>query len=552
MPVVRIYLDRLEELLGEKISAEELNDIIFTLKGEVEEVDLQRGAVSIELTMDRPDLLISEGIARAVKGLREREAGFPRLNARVSDYRILVEDVPSRPYIAIGIIRGYELDERTLEELIQFQEKIHLTVGRKRRKVAIGIHDLDKVRSKTLRYTAVPLSYNMIPLGHNTEQTVKEVLKNTPQGQAYGSYSLLGETHPAILADDEIISLPPVLNSDITRLEVGTKNLLIDVTGTDEYMVLKTLDLITSVLSERRGSHIELCYVKRGPEDYLTPGLTPTYVEMTLDYVRRTLGINLSGDDVVRLGEKMRWEVLTDGSAVRAGAPEYRLDVLHPIDFVEDVSIAYGYSSFALEEKPVITRPREDPYHIFKKIVRELLIGQGFTQFMGFTMISDALASIAPEEAASPLRILNPISAEMSSVRPSIIPSLIQVIRESQKSGLPLRVFEIGHYAFVDPRARRLIKGEKVGIAVVDYRIGYEDIQQFVEGLLSSLGIPHAYHRYDSDIFIRGRSSAIKRGDVLLGYVGEIYPQVLLDNGVKYPVGVAELYLDKLYEVWRI
>jgi phenylalanyl-tRNA synthetase beta chain len=139
----------------------------------------------------------------------------------------------------------------------------------------------------------------------------------------------------------------------------------------------------------------------------------------------------------------------------------------------------------------------------------------------------------------------------MSSIRPSIIPSLIQAIRESQKSGLPLRIFEIGYYGYIDTKSKGLSTGEKLALALVDYRVGYEDIQSSLEGLLSILGITPVYQRYYSDIFIKGRSSIVKYNDTVIGYVGEIYPQILVDNQIKHPVGVAEVYLDILYQLWK-
>lgn len=533
------------------INEQELEELVFTLKGEIENINKTEGTIDIEFTMDRPDLLISEGVARAIKGLKEIETGFPKLIVKSSDYHLYVHDVPSRPYIAIGIVKDYSLDEKTLEELIQFQEKIHLTVGRKRKKVAIGIHDLDKISSKNLEYKLIPINYEMIPLGYSNKWSVKDVLRETSQGKLYGSYSLMDNYHPAILADEEVISLPPVINSDITRLEAGTRNLLIDVTGTDEFTVLKTLDLITSILSERKNAFIELCMVTRNSNNYFTPGLTPTFVESTISEVKKTLGIELSGEEIIKLGEKMRWEVIWDEDNVRAGAPEYRMDILHPIDFIEDIAVSYGYSSFMLESKPVVTKPREDEYTIFKKYVKKILIGLGYTQFLSFTMISDELARITPEKDITPIRIINPISYEMNNIRPSIIPSLIQAIRESQKSGLPLRIFEIGHYGYIDNKTKSLSIGEKLALALADYRVGYEDIQSAVGAFLSILGITPVYQRYDVDVFIKGRSSVVKHNNLIIGYIGEVYPEILIDNQVKHPVGVAELYLDRLYEVWK-
>lgn len=551
MPVVRIFLERLNELVGEEIKLSELEDVVFSLKGEIENFDEQHKTIDIEFTMDRPDLLISEGIARAIKGLREIETGFPKLRIGNSSFELMIQSVPTRPFIAIGIIKNYELDEKALTELIQFQEKIHLTVGRKRKKVAIGIHDLDKIPHEKIEYKLVSVNQEMNPLGIDSKWSVKEVLQRTPQGLQYGSYSLIGDFHPAIISGDEIISLPPVINSNITRLDIGTKNLFIDVTGTDEFAVLKTLDLLMSILTERKEAFIELCQINRNQNKYFTPGLTPTYIETTREEINKTLGLELSSEEIIKLGEKMRWDVISDGFTVRAGAPEYRLDILHPIDFIEDIAMAYGYSNFPLKSKPVTTIPREEPYNLFKKVVKKILLGLGFTQISNFTMISEDTVRIIPEKNVSSIRIINPISNEMSHIRPSLIPSLLLTIKDSQKTGLPIRIFEIGYFGFIENQSNKLVSGEKIGLAFVDYRVGYEDIQAAVESLLSMLDIAHTYHRYEANLFIKGRSSVVKHKDSVLGFVGEIYPQILIDNQIKHHVAVAEFYLDKLFEIWK-
>jgi len=551
VPVVRLYIERMRELLEFELRAAELEEYILSLKGEVERLEEGEGWIEAEFTMDRPDLLISEGLARAIKGLAGIELGFPELEVRKSECELRVGSVPSRPFIAVGIVKDYPLDGKTLEELIQFQEKLHLTVGRKRRKVAIGIHDLEKTPSRTLEYKMVSLSEEMIPLGYSSRMTVEEVLRGTHQGKLYGELSLSGSSHPAITAGEEIISLPPVINSDVTRLEEGTRNLLIDVTGTDQLVVLKTLDLIASILAERKGAHIELCKVEIGEESYFTPGLTPSFIETSPTYVSTVLGLDLSEDEIARLGEKMRWEVVVGSGVLRAGAPEYRLDVLHPIDFVEDVAIAYGYSNFQLSEPLSTTKPKELGRSRFKGIVKRALIGLGFTQVRNFTMVSDYMASLAPEGNVLHVKILNPISAEMSSVRASIVPSLLQTLRESQKYGLPLKVFEIGHFAYIDRSSGSLVSGEKVAMALADYRVGYEDIQSNLTGFLKALGVAHRYQRCDAPIFIPGRSACVLAGGELLGYVGEVHPQVLTESQVKHPVGAAELYLEAFYRVWQ-
>jgi len=195
VPVVRLRVDRLEKATGMDI--ESVKEALFKLKCESEEAD---GYLEVEVMPDRPDMFITEGVARAVKGVMGVETGWRAPEVVDTRYRLVVEDVPTRPYIAGAILYNVNVDEDLLEDLIQFQEKLHETLGRRRAKAAIGLHDLSKMESEVIRYKLEPLSTRFNPLDVEGEMSIGEYLSGTEKGSKYGGLALDrgSERHPAL------------------------------------------------------------------------------------------------------------------------------------------------------------------------------------------------------------------------------------------------------------------------------------------------------------------------------------------------------------------
>ncbi|NOZ88910.1 MAG: phenylalanine--tRNA ligase subunit beta, partial [Crenarchaeota archaeon] len=258
MPVLRFKPGRVEEALGLPLA--EALKLVERLKVEAEVVE--DGYVELEVEVDRPDMYSLEGIARQAAGLLGREKGLVRYETIDSGYTIYASKVEPRPYIAGAVVWNVNVDEDFLEELIQFQEKLHGSLGSARQRMAIGLHDLDKLPSRELRYTMERIDdVKFVPLGGSEEMTLRRVLEETSQGRSYGSIALRDDTHPVLRSGDRVISVPPVINAEDTRIEPGTRHIFIDVTGTDLNVVLDTLSIIASSLAERGGRRIGLVRV---------------------------------------------------------------------------------------------------------------------------------------------------------------------------------------------------------------------------------------------------------------------------------------------------
>ncbi len=536
MPVVKFKPDRLLNALGVG-SVEEAGEVLFRLKCEVEENP--EGLVEVEVNPDRPDMYMLEGIARAARGILRLESGWTMPRVRDSGITLRVGDAPSRPYIAAAVVYNYRLDEDTLEELIQFQEKLHDTIGRRRRKVAIGIHDLAKLPQGEVEYRSLGLDTRMKPLGLEVDVEASWVMENTEQGVKYGGISLEGGRHPFLLAGGQVIAMPPVINSNITRLEPGTRDLFIDVTGTDAKTVAKVLDVIVSTLSYREGVEIGLVRLEGAPWK-AAPLLSTSEYSLDPEDVNRVLGTSLSPDEVAMHLSYMRHHAEATGDTVRVIVPPFRADILRTVDLAEDVAISIGYEDLGPRLPHFTTRGSLLGETRLSRRLRELLVGLGFTEVLQLTLTSPRLASMA----GGGIRVSNPVQEEYSVLRPSLIPGLIAVARANLHRDKPVKVFEIGLVA--RSMEGRVVDELMLGLMVMDYEASYEDLQAPLYSILRLLGVDFSVEPVDHVLLMPGRAARIMAGGEVLGLLGEVRPEVLEEAGVDYPLVVAEMSVDRL------
>ncbi|MGM0716518.1 MAG: hypothetical protein ACQET5_04925 [Halobacteriota archaeon] len=404
MPVVDVDPDELRKLAGaEDRSDEELKDDLFALGLEFEGLG-DDGAFELEFAPDRLDRLSVEGIARSLRYQYGHDRGVYVPKTNDAEWVIEVdESVPEeRPYVTGAIVRGLDLDERRLESLIQLQEKLHATMGRGRAKGAIGVHDLAMIKGraargdddapKTISYRGVePDGDRFVPLDDDEERTPGEVLDTHPTGDTYRDLVEGLDRYPAIYDDIGLFSFPPVINGKRTEVDEGSRDLLIEMTGTDQWTIDRMLTIVCYAL-DARGGRIEEVDVRYDDREFVRPDLSTDTKRVGHDRIERTLGIDVPGKEVVDLLERaglsaetvdageergepevpaddVELETVpnrtqgpdTAGGGGRSGAepdgkpvdeglvyeveiPPYRVDVLHPMDIVDDVGRAYGFN----------------------------------------------------------------------------------------------------------------------------------------------------------------------------------------------------------------
>lgn len=549
MPILSIRKERFWKLLGKRLSDFELSNLLHNLGMDVEEISPE--FFRVEYNPNRPDYSSVSGIARAARGLLGIETGLPKYRLAPPRTYVKVDSNLEniRPYIVGAIVRGLNLDSEKIEELITMQEDLHWILGRDRRKVAIGLHNLDVLRPPFRYIAAKGDEYSFTPLGSLRRMTLDEILEKHDKGLKYRHLLKDKPRYPLILdSRGEVLSFPPIINSVLTELTPGTKNLFIDITGLDLDALQKTLNILTTTLHDMDGKieQVKIIYPERV---IVTPNYKTRKWKIKLEYVNSLLGLNLSPLEISKALRNMRHGVKVSGKMIVVTPPPYRIDIMHPVDFVEDVAIGVGYDYLRPKQPQVLTYGK---YHLATKVeelIREIMLGFGYTEVMNFTLTNtvDEYEKMMVKQTLH-VKLLNPVSSDYTIMRTWILPSLMKTLSHNKGSLYPQKIFEIGDVIKPDPSLpERAAREMRLGCISCHVDASYSEIKSICEEILRNLSIKEwKLEPYDQPPFLEGRAAKIIVNSAEVGILGELHPQVLENWEVALPAAALELYIHEI------
>ena len=536
MTNVDIHRDDLADLVGASLSIEEFVDRITFMGASPEGV--QGDVMTFDVFPNRPDMYSVEGIARGLRGFLGLEVGLPVYRSEPSGIEFLVDrsvaDV--RPFAVGGIVRGLELEDALLRSLVDLQEKLHLTVGRRRKKVAIGIHDMDKVTPPYTYKAVLPPDVRFTPLGLSQELDLLEILTKHEKGREYAHLVASQPVFPIIMdARGQVLSFPPVINGILTQLTSDTRNLFIDVTGTDFEAVNGCLAILMTALAER-GGRIQTVTTKYFDRTFVTPDLAHRAHSLVLRRANELLGLSLKPAEAVEGLRRMRHDARATGDAISVLSPAYRLDLLHEVDLAEDLAIASGYDRYPRGLPRRQTIGESLAANDFAETLRVLLVGYGYQEVMSLTVASPNDGFETPDRVV----IRNPLSEDLTTLRSSLLPSLMNIFRLNKHRELPQRVFEISEVVLEAKNVRRL------GVAALHHKASFTEAKSLVLSLMRDVGQTAEVDAVEDGNFIAGRAASVLINGREIGRFGEIRPRILAAYSLVQPVMAFELDVDPL------
>ncbi len=586
MPVVDIDPDELRTLTGHsEKSDDELKDDLFGLGIEFEG-ETEDGEFKLEFEADRLDRLSVEGIARSLRYHYGDTRGVYVPDTNAAEWTINVEDVPdARPYVTGAVIRGVDLDEDALNSLIQLQEKLHATIGRKRAKGAIGIHDLAMLKGQVARgatdrasgetagesvngedgnadrsitYTGIePDGDTFVPLDDDAERTPGEVLSEHPTGEQYADLLDEYERYPAIYDDIGLFSFPPVINGRRTEVSTDSRELFVELTGTDQWTIDRMCAIICYAL-DARGATVEDVNVAYDDAELVRPDFEVQAKRVAHDRVETLLGIDLEPDDVVDLAERAGLDAEPAGGdqlTYEVEVPPYRVDVLHPVDVVDDIGRAYGFNELVPRYPDVSTVGGRTETSRLEAAARETLVGLGFEDLLNFNMTSEAdnfdRMRISPADdavgAADPATISEPYSEDFTILRTWALPSLVSVLENNTHRSYPQDLAEIGFAAHVDGSTETGVAERRTVAAVLArHDASYEDAKARLAALCEEFHVDLETPATEHPSFIDGRAASVVIDGETAGVIGELHPAVIVGHDVEVPVAGFEFELNAL------
>src|SRR3989344_6204072 len=402
MPTINISRKVFEQLVGRKLPLEKLKDRISYLGTDLESVT--ENEIIVEVFPNRPDMLSVQGFARAFSSFIGAKKGLRKYTVEKSNEKVIIEKSVAdvRPYTACAIVKNLKFDNEKIKEVIQIQEKLHITYGRNRKKVAIGIYPFEKIKTPIRFLARKPEDIKFRPLEAAKELNGRQILSQTATGREYAHLLEGAKLFPIFAdADNRILSMPPIINShDTGKITEKTKDVFVECSGFD-FETLKTLlNIIVTMFADMGGDiyAMELFY---GKKKIMTPDLKPSTIGLDIKYVNKLLGLKLLHIELKKFLGRMGFGY-TLGKVL---VPSYRADILHPIDLVEDIAIAYGYEHFESPIPKVSTVAEENVLEPFKRKIQELLIGLGLLELSSFTLIPrEILTKCSMDEKAIELK----------------------------------------------------------------------------------------------------------------------------------------------------
>lgn len=566
--------------------------------------------IRLNMLAARPDLYDPGGMARCIRGYLGIQPGLIEYALLAGPIRVTVdprlsEESSFRPCISCAVLRNVALDDEHIKILMNLQENLHWALGRDRKLASIGAYDLDRVQGTEFRYDAVgPDELRFVPLGFDprlaeSALTPREILERHGTGRKYARL-LAGFARYPLLHDGQgtVLSMPPIINSEATRVTHSTRNIFVDVTGPSQRVVDRALNVLVTGLRELlpkiqiesvailrsdvgSGPHPRAADVESsGPRPRTavvrnTPDLAPGRMELSVHEAAETIGVSLDEPQVSQLLERMGHRVAPraqpgfgghasngNGPMLDVESPAWRNDIMHPVDLIEDAAVAYGFDNLPSELVPTFTVGRPRAIEEQSALARRALAGLGFHQVMTLALTSEdaafkRLCMDRDEQRLTDLlkrvvRIENPISVEQTICRVSLLAGLMETFSINKQHDLPQNLFEVGDCSFAEPQAETGADEVRfIAAAMIGTHVGYAEIRAVCDAFLAEFGWSGSNAATVAPVmhptFIAGRAARVSlpNGEEL-GILGEIHPQVLENYGLRHPAAAMELKLDGL------
>jgi phenylalanyl-tRNA synthetase beta chain len=528
----------------------------------------------VEFFPNRPDYFSVEGVARTLKGFMGIEKGMPHYDLSSSKFKITVDpNLKSiRPYTACCVVEGIRMNEEKLKQLMEFQEDLHWVMGRDRKKVAIGIHNLDVLTPPFSYRAADPDTVSFVPLETEEEMSLRQILQRHKKGRKYAHLIEKFDKYPLILdSKDNVLSMPPIINGELTKLSKDTQNVLVDVTGTDEKAVNHTLNIIASSFAEG-GARIKTMEMVYEEKTVLGPDFTPKEKLVRVENARKTIGVDLTAEDAVRMLQIVRMDAeAVNDKEIKVQVPPYRIDILHEVDLIENIAIGYCFRKIGSKLPAVATVASEDRSKIFENQLREIMVGMSFYEVMSLMLTNEDCHyknMRLPEDER--VMVAQPISQERTMIRKSLLNGLLEFLEDNKHEELPQKIFEVGDVVYLEKGAETCTKlVKKLAGAVTHSHANFTEIKSITDAVLCNISLRMELEPSDHLSFIKGRCAALKgiyieksadrNGEMdyknregqaplvsVKGFFGEVHPEVITNFDLEYPVIAFELEFQDL------
>eukprot|EP01095_Lingulamoeba_sp_RSL-Kostka_P017515 TRINITY_DN9144_c0_g1_i1.p1 TRINITY_DN9144_c0_g1~~TRINITY_DN9144_c0_g1_i1.p1 ORF type:complete len:605 (+),score=218.13 TRINITY_DN9144_c0_g1_i1:55-1869(+) len=601
MPTIGLNKKTLYEKLEldlESYSTEEFENLCFEFGVELDAIETteeelkledataEQTIFKIDIPANRYDLLCMEGFVTAVRVFLEKD--------QAPVYKTIKPDEPIKMYIednvdqirpigVAAILRNINFDEKSYQSFIDLQDKLHQNICRDRRLVSIGTHDLDTIEPPFTYKAIAPKEINFVPLKMEKEVNgadfCKEVRENAKHVEKYLALIEDSPVYPVIYdSNNVVLSLPPILNGEHSKIQLSTKNIFIEITALDHTkanVVLNTICAAFSLYTQDKFT-CEIVEVVKGGESKFYPNMSNRTQKAEVSYINKMLGLNLSKEEIVNYLKKMliiedennNNNNNEDNDILCLSVPPTRSDILHQCDIAEDVGISFGYDNILAMCKPPPTNTVGGyfPLNAFCDLVRTEIANAGYVEVINFVLCSkaDCYSNLRREEDGNAVVLANSVEKKKFQIgRVTLLAGLLKTL-SSNRIALPIKIFECSDIMvnLKGKKSKNLEIGTEVGSMNRRYfaavyqasSAGNEHIHGLLDFVMEVLGVERKRYSFDSqncndDAFFPLQRAHILLDNVKIGTFGVIHPAVLQNFNLNSPCSALEFDIQTVYEI---
>ena len=504
--------------------------------------------ITVDITPNRPDLLDSVGMARQLRyfsGIAEpKEKGYKLSGS--SGVRVEVGNGAAsvRPFAACIAVKNANLSGTRLKDLINFTEKLAVTYGRKRRKMAIGLHNLGAVKGGKLTYDA-SRSGEFVPLDGKRMMTFEQIIKEHEKGMEYSdTVKTKGGTLSAFLKDEEkILAMIPIINSEATRVTESTSELLVFVDGTSKKTVNDTMKILACSFIDS-GADVYSCAIKYKGLDETVPNLSAVEVRIRNSRIEKTIGARIDPDQMVSLANRMGYFGAKYGAYTLVYVPPYRADVLNEQDVIEDIAMAYGYDRIKPAPIPSSQPGMPDRSTERNHALYNMMVGLGFTEAMNMYLTNERtnFENMRRKYAKGEVMgLMNSKTESITMLRTSLLPCLLSDLRASTKERMPQKMFELGKVFSMEEG--RINEQDRMALVSEHSKANFSEVRGVIGAIYDSTAAKYEVAEHSDPAFIEGRCAKVVVNGKDVAVFGEVHPAVLSNFKIEEPVVAAELLI---------
>ncbi len=430
----------------------------------------------------------------------------------------------------------------------------------------IHAFDLDKIKKKIIVRRAKK-GEKIKALDEKTYKLEKDILLIADEKGPIGIAGIKGGQSTAIDFNTKNIIIEAA-SFDRRIIRQGSKKMKLRTdaswrfeNGIDPNLIDFTQERVVSLIQEISGGRIA-----KGMIDLYPKKVFSKKIKLDLDYVDKLLGVKIPKQKVIKILKSLDLKIVNCKLKIlNVEIPTFRLDISIPEDLIEEIGRIFGYQNIpSVFPQTILIPPERNDEILWTRNCRNILKERGFSEVYNYSFIGEKDKGIFGWQDEELLEVLNPMSVFNKYMRPSLIPNLLKNTKENLKNFDEIKIFELGK-TFVRKQntkgkkqeflERKMLSGILTKKDIKDE--GFYELKGMVDSLLNKLGISNIwYDDYkatpeDSHLSLwhPKKCAEIKIDNQEVGFLGQIYPKISEDLGVKEKVFVFDFNFERLIKL---